>query len=56
MNLVSLEGKDTRERRATKDYRVKSELKDYQAQVDKEVSPEYWAPKVTGDLVENLVI
>lgn len=40
MNLVSLEDKDTRERRATKDCWVKSELKDYQAQVDKEASQE----------------
>lgn len=56
MNLASLEDKDTRGRRATKDCRVTLGLKDYQAQVDKEASQEYWGPKVTGDLVENPVM
>lgn len=56
MNLVSLDYKDTRERRVTRDCQGKSELKDYQAQVDQEASWEYWAPKGTGDLVGNLVI
>lgn len=40
MILVSLEDKDTRERRVNKGCRVKLELKDYQAQVDQEASQE----------------
>jgi len=37
---VSLEDKDTRERRASRERRETSDLKDYQAQVDQEASQE----------------
>lgn len=40
MNQVNLEDKDTRERRANKDCRVKLELKAYQVQVGQEASQE----------------
>lgn len=51
---MSPDDKDTRERRVNRDHLVKLALKGYQALVDQEAFQEYWAPKVTGDPVENL--
>lgn len=41
MNLESLESKDTRERKGTKEHQEKLELRGYQAQVDQGESLEY---------------
>lgn len=40
MNQVSREDKDTREMRVNRDWLVKLDLKDYQAQLDQEASQE----------------